>query len=251
METPNKQFIGICLDFETGGLCCQTCAITQISMQAFRFDTMEVIDSFVRYIYPYSQESKNGQEKKVLHKKVEQKRLCEIPMKYEEEALKVTGISMELLYEQGVPLKEVAQQVLDFVSKNTLTRGCQYKPILIGHHIAFDIGFLEQMMTYANLRSDFEHLFSGDKDFFGNFHPTYIDTIQIAHLALASEPSLCSYKLEFLAEFLGIELDDAHNAEADVATTLDILRLFVRRLRNQVGDTISRNTDRIRNHFKI
>ena len=38
-QTEQKIYVGIGLDFETGGLDCRECACTQIALQAVRFDT--------------------------------------------------------------------------------------------------------------------------------------------------------------------------------------------------------------------
>ena len=45
----------------------------------------------------------------------------------------------------------------------------------------------------------------------------------MGRLAFASDPEVTSYKLELVASKLGVELDDAHDAAADVTATLDIL----------------------------
>ena len=49
--------------------------------------------------------------------------------------------------------------------------------MLVGQNIAFDIGFLQQLMNYAGLAAEFEKTFSGTKDYYGNFQPHYIDTL--------------------------------------------------------------------------
>ena len=41
-KTEQKIYVGIGLDFETGGLDCRECACTQIALQAVRFDTWQV-----------------------------------------------------------------------------------------------------------------------------------------------------------------------------------------------------------------
>ena len=40
-QTEQKIYVGIGLDFETGGLDCRECACTQIALQAVRFDTWQ------------------------------------------------------------------------------------------------------------------------------------------------------------------------------------------------------------------
>ena len=59
-------------------------------------------------------------------------------------------------------------------------------------------------------------------------------------------------KLELVAERLGIELDDAHDAGADVAATLEIVRVCAARMRNSEGAvTETAPKEKTRNHFLI
>ena len=51
-KTEQKIYVGIGLDFETGGLDCRECACTQIALQAVRFDTWQVFDRYQAYIAP-------------------------------------------------------------------------------------------------------------------------------------------------------------------------------------------------------
>lgn len=52
-KAEQKIYVGIGLDFETGGLDCRECACTQIALQAVRLDTWQTIDSYQAYISPY------------------------------------------------------------------------------------------------------------------------------------------------------------------------------------------------------
>lgn len=246
-------FVGIVLDFETGGLDCTTCACTQIALQAVRLDTWQVMDRYARYIAPYDREALGGgPRRKVLRTRREQTLALEAePMCYEPAALDITGISMEQLRREGADLKTVAAEVLAFAVRNTLTKGPQYKPVLIGQNIPFDIGFLQQMMAYAHLTKEFAQAFAGTVDFYGNFQPRYIDTLDLGHMAFAHDPSVGSYKLELLAERLGVELADAHDAAADVTATRDIAALYAARLRSADGIATADRQEKTRQHFKI
>ena len=257
MATPKTEqgtYTAIVLDFETGGLDCTRCACTQIAMQAVRLDTFEVLGRYVNYIAPYDRQPLGGVPKrKVLktRREVEQENTAET-MDYEPVALNYTDITMELLRSRGVALKQVAAEVIDFVRRHTLSKGPRYKPVLIGQNIPFDIGFLQQMMAYAGLQKEFAQVFAGTTDFYGNFQPHYIDTLDLARLCLAAEPDITSYKLELVAERLGIELDDAHDADADVTATWQIVVQCGRRLRqNEGADTAQQRIPKTRDHFKI
>lgn len=254
MATPKaepKIYTGIGLDFETGSLDCTSGACTQLAMQAVRLDTWEQTDRYVQYIAPYEKQDIGGARRKVLRNRHEQEERT--LMDYQPEALNYSGISMEQLERQGVDLKQVGESVIAFARKNTLSKGHQGKPILIGQNIPFDIGFLQQLMNYTGQLKEFEKVFAGTKDFYGNFQPHYIDTIFIARMALAHDPSVTSYKLELIAERLGIELDDAHDADADVTATLNIGRVCSGRMRNMEseGNILIQKPEKSRQYFKI
>ncbi|WP_289764425.1 3'-5' exonuclease [uncultured Duncaniella sp.] len=176
-----------------------------------------------------------------------------VPMKYEQVALDYSGITMDVLRSQGADIQAIAGEVIAFAKRNTLSGGKQCKPVLIGQNIAFDIGFLQQMMNYAGLVSEFEKTFAGAKDYYGNFQPHYIDTLHMGRLAFAADEEVTSYKLELIASRLGVELDDAHDASADVTATLDILGVYASRLRNGEGGTgaMVQKKEKTRKYFKI
>lgn len=246
-----KIYTAIGLDFETGGLDPARCACTQIALQALRLDTLEVFDRYESYIAPYCKQELGAARRKVLRAKNVPAESAE-RMDYEQVALDYSGITMEMLTAQGVDLKEVAASVIDFARRATLSKGVQCKPVLIGQNITFDVGFLTQLMSYAGLTAEFEKVFAGSKDFYGNFQPLYLDTILLARLTLAGDPSVASYKLELVAERLGIELDDAHDAAADTAATLDIVRVCAARLRNGDGALpAAAPRQKTRDHFQI
>ena len=85
-----------------------------------------------------------------------------------------------------------------------------------------------------------------------NFQPHYIDTLVMGRLAFAADPEVTSYKLELVASKLGVELDDAHDAAADVTATLDILGVYTSRLRQTEGAAIAtQKKEKTRKYFKI
>lgn len=249
-----KIYIAIVLDFETGGLDCRDCACTQIAMQAVRMDSWEVLGSYQKYITPYNKLDIGGTPKrKVLKSRHAIEQEAEgVLMKYEKEALTYTAITMETLNLMGFDIKEIAAEVIEFVQKHTLSKGAQCKPILIGQNITFDIGFLQQMMAYAGLMKEFEKSFAGTTDFYGNFQPHYIDTIDLGRMAFCNRTDVTSYKLEILAERFGILLDDAHDAGADVTATLNIAAVCASRLRQEGAEGfVMAKQEKRRTHFKI
>lgn len=253
IQNDTKIFTGIGLDFETGGLDCTTGACTQIAMQAIRFDTFDVMERFIKYIAPYNKQDVGGPAKRKVLKNKHELLTGKESMLYEPVALDYSGITMDMLMSMGVDYKDVAKSIIEFVKRNTLSKGNQAKPVLIGQNIPFDIGFLQQLMNYSGLLKEFEKVFAGSRDFYGNFQPHYIDSIDLARLVFANDPLMTSYKLEMISERLGIELDDAHDADADVTACLNVVRVCSSRLRNQTenGDIAIQKNEKSRKHFKI
>lgn len=253
-QVNKKIFTGIGLDFETGDLECIEGAITQLSMQAIRLDTMEIIGSYNNFILPYNKKDIGGPIKRKVLKNKHEIDDTGIRMIYKKEALEYSGITMDTLIKKGVDIQTLAKDVIEFCKRHTLSNGKNCKPVLIGQNITFDIGFLQQLMNYTGLVTEFKKVFAGKVDFYGNFQPQYIDTIDLAKLALAHDTSVISYNLENIAEKLGFELDDAHDADADVTATLNIARVLSNRMRNHseynVGDIIQKKK-KSRNYFKI
>lgn len=247
----------IVFDFETGGLDCEKSAATQISMHAVRLDTFEVMEGMNLFIAPYEyQEGAGKPKRKVLKSKEEIKEAAEM-MEYSDRALEVSGITVEQLRDNGQPLQDVCQEIIEFIKRNTLNVMRTNLPFLAGQNVLFDIGFLQQIMSYTGLYMEFSKSVCGSKDFWGNFQPYYIDTILLAKLAFDHDKSVNSWKLEMSAERLGIDLVDAHDADADVVATQGIVRVLTARMRNAdgasgaVGALAESKQEKTREHFKI
>lgn len=246
--------VAIVYDFETGGLDCTKCAATQISMHAVRLDTFEVMEKYNSYIYPYNQKEGIGKvRRKTLKSKYEDEE-GEL-MDYEEPAMLVTGITLDQLYKYGKPIDVVCQEIIEFIQRNTLPVVAACRPFLVGQNPQFDSGFMQQIMLYSELWPAFTKVVRGHKDFWGNFQPTQLDTIILAQLALDDDRSVTTWKLEAIADRLGVDLDDAHDADADVTATREIMRVLTSRLRNNTeggGEMLAtEKRERIRDYFKI
>lgn len=250
--------LGLVLDFETGGLKSQTSAVTQIAIHAIRLDTFEKLGSYVRYIYPYNKKEIKAiaPKKKVLKSKYDSTP-TEL-MDYEDKALEYSAITMDMLYNQGEEIEQVAQDVLKFIEDMSAPKTPRnMKPIVIGQNITFDEGFLIQMFEYCGLLKELTKLIRGWTDFYGNWHPQVLDTIHLGQLALCNRPNINSYKLEIMCENLGIELDDAHDADADVAATTNVAAVLTQRMRSVggevegVGGIQMNKAEKSRKHFKI
>ncbi len=243
------------LDFETGGLDCKTCACTQIAIHATRLDTFERLGTYTSYIGLYNQKDVGAVKKrKVLKSKYTQD--DKVSMNYEPKALEYSAITLDMLESYGKPIEVVAQEVLQFINDYTPKCSRNVKPFLIGQNIMFDEGFFCQMMEYAGLMPEVKKVLRGTEDFYGNWHPLCLDTIVLGQLALCHIPNINSYKLEIMCENLGVELDDAHDADADVSATTNVVAVLTQRMRSVDGeykddDLAISKTEKSRKHFKI
>lgn len=244
------------LDFETGSLKCQTGAITQIAIHATRLDTFERLGSYVRYVYPYNRKQIEGvgKKRKVLKSKYDIDDAE--PMDYKDKSLTYSAITMNMLETMGEDICDVARGVVDFIAEHTPKTPKNMKPFLLGQNIEFDKGFFMQMMEYAGLVGEIKKILRGHEDFYGHWQPDVLDTIMLGQLALCHLPNVDSYKLEIMAERLGIELDDAHDADADVSATTNVAAVLTQRMRSEGGVMAGGNlaiskAEKSRKHFKI
>lgn len=240
-----KIYTAIVLDFETGGTDCKKDGITQIAAHAIRLDTFEVIGKYKDYIslYPKPEFVK----RRVLKKKREAHEIEYMNYNWKMMEEK-TSITRSMLEKQGVDIKIACKNFIELCEKATLTKGCTGKPILVGQNIPFDIGFLKQMFFVAGEK--IEKCLECHKDFDG-YHPTFIDTLHQARLTYANDETFASYSLGQIAEALEVELDDAHDADADVEATREILRILSQRMRNKDGQAGGIEKVKTRKHFKF
>lgn len=246
----------IVYDFETGGTDCTRCAATQISLHAVRLDTFEVMEKYSSYIYPYNKKTDIGKPKRKVLKTKYDNDDSEL-MDYEDVALKYSHITMDILYSMGKPLENVCQEICDFIKRNTFSVAASNKPIMVGQNPLFDKKFMQQIMLYSGLWNDFCKLVRGEKDFWGNFQPAQLDTIILSQLTFDNDKSITTWRLESMAERFGIDLEDAHDADADVTATREILRIVTSRMREQstggnaIGGLATEKQEKLRDHFKI
>lgn len=249
----------IVFDTETGGLDCQKCGVIQVSFHAVRLDTFEVMEKLNIYIKRYSRPADlNKPKRKVLKSKYDiEEESTDIPMEYNAAAEKVHGITKEMQERLGLEPAEACQQMIDFIKRNTLNSSKTQKPFFIGQNPMFDEGMIQQLFVIAGYWEELVKVVRGNKDFWGNFHFAMLDTIIISQLTFNNDPSIGAWKLELSAERFGIEMDDAHDADADVTATREIVRVATARMRensgnsNEVGGLVAEKQSKLRDHFKI
>lgn len=224
----------IILDFETGGLDCTKNAVTEVGMLCVDGGTFKEIGRYESYISPYIAE-------------------------YNQQALDFTGITLDLLNQKGKPLKQVVTEMSEFFKemKEKTSNSHTKKPILVGHNLGFDIGFLQAI--FREVKMDLSTLVDGTKDYYNNYRPLYIDTIVMSKLTWGNDEMMSNYKLGTCVEKSGGSLNDGHKAINDVIATKELLITFVNKLRSQPVTVGTFNPDdsgkedlvRVRNDFKF
>lgn len=248
----DKIFTAIVLDFETGGLDCTKHAITQIGAMAIRLDTFEVLESFKTYITPYPKQDLN-QKKKIRKKKdlQEEKEKVEY-LEYGWVMMKEkTGITEDMLYgEEAMTLEDAMSAFIAFIQRADLCKVKGTRPIIIGQNASFDISFLEQIFAYVKPEIGLDKLFSGVKGING-FIINQMDSLNLGRMMFSEDKTIDSYSLELLAERLGIDLCDAHDALGDVEATADVIRVLTERMRSGNGTSSQIHKVKTREHFKF
>lgn len=209
----------ICLDVETGGLKSKKNPITQLAYQSFELDTYKPQLEFSTYIQPYAD------------------------LDIDDAAMKYTGITYQQLT-SGMDSKEVVKKLCDDLKSVTSTH--TKKPIILGHNIGFDIGFITFLFNF--------HKIEIDKYFDCNEGiPKSIDTLSLAKQKWAKDEKMTSYNLSSCCQKAGIEIIDAHDAMNDVKATKELFFYFTNGLRSGSHDSTEETTKhtRIRNHFKF
>lgn len=127
--------------------------------------------------------------------------LIDPQVKLEAKITELTGITDELL--AGKPLiSEVLPEFMAFVSDS----------ILVAHNASFDTAFIKENCSQLGLEFDF----------------TVLDTLTLSRLLLKD---LKRHKLNLIAKYLGISLENHHRAVDDAQATAEIFLRFVQMLR--------------------
>lgn len=222
----------IVLDFETGGLDATIAAITECAAIGFAGDSFIETGRVNRLVTPYDKD-------------------------YNPKALEVTGITLSLLEDEGVDIKQVATEFVELM-KNTYLypKVKNAKSILIAHNALFDISFLRQLLGFVGSPDELmsKYLDGAVDPHTKHFLPRYIDSMNLGKQAFGQDAEkLKDWKLGTIIENAGVELIDAHRAMNDVEATKDVFVELTNRMRNNSsqGSSVSTGKSRYRDHFKF
>lgn len=162
----------VCFDVETTGLSDKEDYIIQLAMSKFDINTFEIVDSKNWYIEPiHAYEISPG-------------------------AIKTHGITKEYLKEHGVNIKDIAQEIIDFVEDSDY---------LTYNGNSFDVRFIYKDLKMAG----YEFPIKGKQ-----FYDAYL-------MYKKFNPCTLSHVYESLT---GEEMADAHDAFSDVEATISVFR---------------------------
>jgi len=179
---PLEEAVFTVLDLETTGLNAKKCAITEVT--AIQYRNGQEIGKFSTLVKPTE------------------------PIPEEVEIL--TGISNDMV-KNAPALIMVLSELAGFVGE---------APIIVGHNVSFDIGFLQEKVTQNGLSV-----------FFNRFDLSRAFCTKV--LAQRTLTSLPSYEGIVVATAIGYHNDNPHRAEADVRMSAAILFELIKRLQAQ------------------
>lgn len=186
-------------DVETGGGESKVHQITQICMRCIDPKTFKTLARYSAYIKPYAS------------KEIDEKILAK------------TRVTMSDIM-NGKEASVVLKEVIAFLKAANPTSRPSSKPIICGHNITFDLDFIEEFFLVHK------------KDLYEIIDKIRIDTLGLSMLFFRDilDDESSSLKLEVCCERLGIVLDGAHDAEADVDATTELLKKITLSMHPQV-----------------
>lgn len=218
----------IVVDFETGGLDLIKNPISEIGLICFDGKTLKELFRYESLIKPY------GKDK----------------YQYDPVAIKITGLDPELLESEGVEIEKVADDVLTLVKG--LGRSKQHKPVIVAQNAMMEVKCFQHLFDVTKKTKEFSQLFSGSEDYYGNFIPSYVDTLPLAKWMFAQDERMISFNLESIIERSGLSMSDGHRAMNDVSPSYDFVKLAINKLRsNVIEDPENKDQSSFRDNFKF
>ena len=142
-------------------------------------------------------------------------------------ALETTGLKMADINE-GMDKKDLVNSLITYFKESSPNNRPENRPVLVGHNVQFDMGFLEYVFN------------SVGKSSFDFINPTQIDTMALTKMYNQTD----KLKLEVCCSEFGIELKNAHRAMPDVVATTSLLKHYINVLRNTENTKVETATDK-------
>jgi DNA polymerase III subunit alpha, Gram-positive type len=152
-------------------------------------------------------------------------------LEYNPQAAQVSGISRQMCEKEGLPIEQVHKEFVKMLIDNKVGK---LLPIMVFQNKSFDIPFLENMFLLMN-------------DDFNKYIERTEDTLHWARMKFIEKPN---FKLGSIAEYLNIDLVNAHRALVDTMATAQIWISFMKSLRDS-GSKQSLQENSFRKGFKF
>lgn len=200
----------ITIDVETGGkfpikdpTTGEHNGITQIALRVIDPVKFKLLHSYDAFVKPY--------DGTTIHPK----------------ALQYTRVSMKDI-NNGIDVNVLTKQLVECFKIANKTGRAESAPILVGHNLEFDKGFLEYLFTRKN------------KSLYDFVQQIYYDTMWLcrsAEVGQLKSDDVSRYTLAACCERFGINLKNAHSATGDVLVTEQLFIKLIKRLAAQPGAT--------------
>lgn len=135
-----------------------------------------------------------------------------------QDAVKIHGLSPEVLEEKGIENKEAYNEFIGFMDSKVSKFDKTDKCIVSGYNVVFDIGFVRNFF-YAN----------GNRHYGSYFFsmPLEVSTFVMEAVLNGWIPPLENYKLSTIAEHFNLKFE-AHSAIEDIKITEKIFQIMVK-----------------------
>lgn len=188
------------IDTETGGLNPTKNALCSITVKMLNNDKIKTI-----YIKPQS------------------------GLVYDEHAMQINGLTLDMLEEHGVSEQQAARLILEFMKNNPVQdrygNTIRTKPSLLGHNIMFDIGFMNAL---------FQRVYQCDFMSYVHYHSQctmmLMKMLRDARIVNIRNIGLMDCYLYFFKE----KFNGAHTSESDVLATEKVYNAMIAFLTKRV-----------------
>lgn len=203
----------VVFDIETGGFKAESNPLVEVCFICYDGLTLEETDRYEALISPMYENP-----------------LTKEPMEYTSGAFNVHKITETQMEEEGIPLKQVAEEVIAKL-KSWKAKGRFGKPILCGHNILkFDIPYTVNSFNLVKKGAAFEKEINDQK----------FDSMAFSTLSLPTsktkgdlEAPNVDHKLGSICKAMGISLVGAHRAATDTEANAKIILNWIKAIRGE------------------
>ena len=209
----------VVFDIETGGFKAGSHPLVEVCFICYDGLTLEETDRYEALISPMYENP-----------------LTKEPMEYTPGAFNVHKITETQMEEEGIPLKQVAEEVIAKL-KIWKTKGMFGKPILGGHNIKkFDVPFITEAFDLVKKGAAFTK----------EVNNQMIDSMAFATLAMPTSKTKgdvdapnVDHKLGSVCKAMGISLVGAHRAATDTEANAKVILSWIKAIRGEGIEQIS------------